>query len=410
MYAFPLFSSQGRRSARTYKIAILAGDGIGKEVVVGLAAIEAAIRGTGITIERTDLPWGCDYYLEKGRMMDEDGFRDGLKFDAIYLGAIGFRRRSPITSPCGICCRCVGASSECVNLRPMRRAASPRRSLTARRLTSTWSACVRTGRRAAGVGGRVLRGHGTRSGDSDWRLHAHRHRAHRALRIFSRRSVRARCSQAPRSRTPCVAMVMWDEVADIVAKDYPNVEYRARQTRSARAWSPTRLARCHRLLEPVRRHPDRHRLGGQPRHRPGANINPGGRSLDVPNRFTAQRLTSPARVSPIRLAIHGPPRRCSITLVKDVHDKILRCGRARQRHPCARPISAGKATTKGNSLTPSPRGQIRQFRHRTFLLCYVVLGRGSPVQRASPPHHPRFSRASSAARATSSSDWLLSLG
>ena len=39
----------------------------GKEVVpAGLAAIEAAIRGTGISIEWTELPWGCDYYLAKG--------------------------------------------------------------------------------------------------------------------------------------------------------------------------------------------------------------------------------------------------------------------------------------------------------------------------------------------------------
>ena len=77
-------------TSRTHKIAILAGDGIGKEVVpAGLAAIEAATRNSGITIEWTNLPWGCDYYLEKGRMMDEDGFERAAKFDAIYLGAIG---------------------------------------------------------------------------------------------------------------------------------------------------------------------------------------------------------------------------------------------------------------------------------------------------------------------------------
>ncbi|MEQ1870626.1 MAG: isocitrate/isopropylmalate family dehydrogenase, partial [Vicinamibacterales bacterium] len=74
-------------SAQKYKIAILAGDGIGKEVVpAGLAAIEAAIKGTGISIEWTELGWGCDYYLKHGRMMDADGFERAAKFDAIYLG------------------------------------------------------------------------------------------------------------------------------------------------------------------------------------------------------------------------------------------------------------------------------------------------------------------------------------
>ncbi len=54
-------------SAGTYRIAIIAGDGIGKEVVpAGLAAIEAATKNSGITFEWTELPWGCDYYLETG--------------------------------------------------------------------------------------------------------------------------------------------------------------------------------------------------------------------------------------------------------------------------------------------------------------------------------------------------------
>ena len=99
-------------SARTYKIAILAGDGIGKEVVpAGLAAIEAAITNAGITIEWTELPWGCDYYLEKGRMMDEDGFERAAKFDAIYLGAIGSPKVPDHIAVWDCCCRCASASS-----------------------------------------------------------------------------------------------------------------------------------------------------------------------------------------------------------------------------------------------------------------------------------------------------------
>jgi hypothetical protein len=76
--------------SRTHSIAIIAGDGIGKEVIpAGLATIEAATRGTGISLTFTELPWGCDYYLRHGRMMDADGFERAASFDAIYLGAIG---------------------------------------------------------------------------------------------------------------------------------------------------------------------------------------------------------------------------------------------------------------------------------------------------------------------------------
>ena len=85
VYAVPLMTT-----SRTHKIAIITGDGIGKEVIpAGLAAIEAAIKNTGISLEFTELPWGCDYYLRHGRMMDADGFERAATFGAIYLGAIG---------------------------------------------------------------------------------------------------------------------------------------------------------------------------------------------------------------------------------------------------------------------------------------------------------------------------------
>jgi tartrate dehydrogenase/decarboxylase/D-malate dehydrogenase len=47
-------------TTQTHKIAVIAGDGIGKEVIpAGIAAIEAATKGTGITLSFSDLPWGC---------------------------------------------------------------------------------------------------------------------------------------------------------------------------------------------------------------------------------------------------------------------------------------------------------------------------------------------------------------
>jgi len=47
--------------SRSHSIAIIAGDGIGKEVIpAGLATIDAATRGTGISLEFTELAWGCD--------------------------------------------------------------------------------------------------------------------------------------------------------------------------------------------------------------------------------------------------------------------------------------------------------------------------------------------------------------
>ena len=91
-------------SSRAHKIAIIAGDGIGKEVIpAGIAAIEAASRGTGVAVTFTDLPWGCDYYLSHGRMMDADGF-ERPPHSTRSISAPSARPPCPITSPSGTCC------------------------------------------------------------------------------------------------------------------------------------------------------------------------------------------------------------------------------------------------------------------------------------------------------------------
>lgn len=76
---------------KQYKIAVIAGDGIGKEVVPeGMRVLEAAGRKFGIGFTWDEKPWSCDYYQQHGRMMPEDGLQQIRGHDAIYLGAVGF--------------------------------------------------------------------------------------------------------------------------------------------------------------------------------------------------------------------------------------------------------------------------------------------------------------------------------
>ena len=75
----------------THKIAVIAGDGIGPEVIEeGLKVLNAVseIDG-GFKFEFTHFPWGCEYYKETGRMMAEGGIEELKKYDAIFLGAVG---------------------------------------------------------------------------------------------------------------------------------------------------------------------------------------------------------------------------------------------------------------------------------------------------------------------------------
>ena len=76
---------------KTYEIAVIAGDGIGPEVIAeGVKVLNAvAERDGSFRFNFTHYPWGCEYYLETGRMMPEDGMEQLAKADAIFLGAVG---------------------------------------------------------------------------------------------------------------------------------------------------------------------------------------------------------------------------------------------------------------------------------------------------------------------------------
>ena len=59
----------------TFRVAVIAGDGIGREVIpAGMAALEAVTRGSDVSLSFTDFPWGCEFYLKHQRMLDEDAF------------------------------------------------------------------------------------------------------------------------------------------------------------------------------------------------------------------------------------------------------------------------------------------------------------------------------------------------
>ena len=76
---------------KRFKIAVIPGDGIGPEVIeegVNILRHIEKLDGT-FEFEFTYFPWGCDYYLKHGRMMDDDGIETLSKYDAIYLGAVG---------------------------------------------------------------------------------------------------------------------------------------------------------------------------------------------------------------------------------------------------------------------------------------------------------------------------------
>lgn len=75
----------------THKIAVIAGDGIGPEVIdEGVKVLNEVAKIDGsFKFEFTYFPWGCEFYKENGKMMDDNGIEELKKYDAIFLGAVG---------------------------------------------------------------------------------------------------------------------------------------------------------------------------------------------------------------------------------------------------------------------------------------------------------------------------------
>jgi len=106
-----------------HKIAVIAGDGIGKEVMPeGIRAVEAAAKRFNIPLELTTFEWAnCDYYLQHGQMMPDDWRAQLEGFEAIYFGAVGWPDTVPDhISLWGSLLKFRRDFDQYVNLRPVR--------------------------------------------------------------------------------------------------------------------------------------------------------------------------------------------------------------------------------------------------------------------------------------------------
>jgi len=108
-------------SNRVLNIALIPGDGIGREVVPeGVRVLEALAAPYGFTVNFEAFPYGCQYYLEHGVMMPADGLEQLSGFDAILLGAVGDRQVPDHVSLWGLLIPIRRHFQQYVNLRPVR--------------------------------------------------------------------------------------------------------------------------------------------------------------------------------------------------------------------------------------------------------------------------------------------------
>lgn len=106
---------------KTFHIAVIAGDGIGKEVVPeGIRVLDAAGRRFGFELDWHGFDWSCETYLHSGRIMPADGLAQLRPYDAIFLGAVGSPDVPDHVSLWGLLIPIRRSFREYVNLRPVR--------------------------------------------------------------------------------------------------------------------------------------------------------------------------------------------------------------------------------------------------------------------------------------------------
>lgn len=105
----------------TYKIAVIPGDGIGKEVIPeGIKILETISAHFDITFQWDEHNWSCEYYAKTGKMMPSDGLQQISKNDAIFLGAVGFPGIPDHISLWGLLIPIRRTFHQYINLRPVR--------------------------------------------------------------------------------------------------------------------------------------------------------------------------------------------------------------------------------------------------------------------------------------------------
>ncbi|WP_087972363.1 tartrate dehydrogenase [Oceanobacillus rekensis] len=212
---------------KEWKIALIPGDGIGPEVVAEGVKVLKNIEKIDDTLsfQFHEFPWGCEYYLENGKMIAEDGMEQLKDYDAIYLGAVGYPGVPDHISLWELLLRIRKGFDQYVNLRPvtlLNRELSPLKEKTEEDIDFL-----------------VIRenSEGEYAGAGDWLFKGKPEEVVLQTGVFSRkgteRIIRYAFEEARKQKKSLTSiskanalnysMVFWDEIFVEVSKEYPDV-------------------------------------------------------------------------------------------------------------------------------------------------------------------------------------------
>lgn len=215
----------------TFKVAVIPGDGIGKEVMPeALRSLEALQKRHGLAMEMQHFDWACaEYYQKHGDMMPADWFDQIKGFDAILFGAVGWPDVVPDhVSLWGSLLKFRREFDQYINLRPVKLMPGVPCPLAGKKVGDIDFLVVRenTEGEYTDVGGRLFGGTEREVvlQESVFTRHGVDRVLHYAFKLAQRRE-RNHVTSATKSNGIAISMPYWDERLAAVAAEYPEITW-----------------------------------------------------------------------------------------------------------------------------------------------------------------------------------------
>ncbi len=213
-----------------YNVAVIAGDGIGPEVIAeGRKVLDAVAAGTdGLSFQLTDFSWGSDYYRETGRMMPEDGLDQIVGFDGVLFGAVGDPNIPDHITLQGLLLPMRRAFDQAICVRPAVLYPGVQSPIAGKSAGDIDMVIFRenTEGEYAPVGGRLYAGtpHETVIQSGVFTRRGTERIIRAAFEHSVRRGGKNKVTSVTKSNAQAFSMVFWDEVFADVAAEYPQIE------------------------------------------------------------------------------------------------------------------------------------------------------------------------------------------
>lgn len=213
---------------KTYRIAVVHGDGVGAEIVpAGVSVLDAAAEKYGFQLLKEEFPFGAGYYRDNGQFMSDDALDILKQFDAIYFGAVGLPEIDDTLPARDYTFKVRTSFQQYVNYRPVKLFPGVESPLRHKTQADIDFVVIRENNEGEFVqSGKILHADqaaGMAVDTSIFTRFGIERVAHYSFRLAQKR--RGKVTNVTKSNTLISSLAYWDRVIAEVAEEYPDVQY-----------------------------------------------------------------------------------------------------------------------------------------------------------------------------------------